>query len=116
MVREGKAGSITIFYKDVLLASYPLTKLKTLEAYKDIGTRIILDTMRVKPELTVKKQIYTYLYFVNLMYKRKLNNESIWRSNYELLMSCIMALIKLQILNMDDTILVMPPKRPKRLF
>ena len=116
MIREGEDGSINIFYKDVFLASFPLTKLRTLEAYISLGSRLILDTMREKPELTVKKQIYTYLYFINLMYKRKLNNKCIWRSNYELLMNCVMALIKLEILNVDDNILIMPKKRPKRLF
>ncbi len=116
MIKQGSNGSVNIFYKDLFIASYPLTKNITYDYYCKLGQQLILDTMRNCPELNIKNQIYTYLYFINLMYRRKTDGKSIWKSNYELLCATTFALIKLDILNIDDNILIMPRKRPKRCF
>tara|TARA_R110000796_G_scaffold2832_11_gene10835 strand:+ start:239 stop:607 length:369 start_codon:yes stop_codon:yes gene_type:complete len=114
-IRQGKNGSLNVFYKDLFIASYPLNDKRTVDGYKKNGEWLILSTMRERPELNIKNQIYTYTYFLNLMYNRKLNNKNIWRSNYELILGCVMALIKLDILDYDDCIFCQPIKRPSRI-
>tara|TARA_R110000803_G_scaffold55904_6_gene112969 strand:- start:2331 stop:2690 length:360 start_codon:yes stop_codon:yes gene_type:complete len=114
-IKQGKYGSLNLFYKDIFIASFPLSDTRTVDGYKKNGEWLILSTMRERPELNIRNQIYTYTYFLNLMYKRKLNKQKLWRSNYEMILGTVMALVKLNILDEDDSIFIQPRKRPTSL-
>lgn len=110
MIRQGSKGSLTLFYKDLLIGSYPLTNKKTYDRYKHQGEYLILKTMK-DCKMDLKKQILTYNYFIDSIYKRKKENKNIWANDYNLFLSCIFALIKLNKLDEDDSIFIMPKKK-----
>mgnify|MGYP003635752121 FL=1 len=109
MIIQGTKGSLTLFYKDELISSYPLSVKKTYEIYKCQGEYIILKSM--KAGLKIKEQIYTYLYFCNQMIRLKNEGKSIRRTDSELFLSCIFALIKFNILDEDDCVFIADRKR-----
>ncbi len=69
--------------------------------------------MNENKNMSIKKQILFYKYFINKIYERKKENLNIWRSDYELFLSCMFALIKLNVLDEDDSIFIMPKKKKK---
>jgi len=109
MIYQGSQGSLTLFYKGLLISSFALTNKKTFELYKYQGEDLILKSLR--ENLKMKLQIQTYIHFCNIIYRRKLNKEAIFKSDHELFSSCIFALLKLKIINDDDDngYLIMPP-------
>ena len=111
MIREGKNGSLNLFYKDILIGSYPLSEKKTYERYKYQGEYLILKSMR--ENIKIPFQIKTYLMFCNNVLRRKKNKLNIWRSDYEMFLSCIFALMKLKILDDDDCVFIAPKKKVK---
>ena len=113
MIYYGKNGSLILFYKDLLIGSYPLGDRKTYERYKFQGEYLILESL--KKNIPIKSQIYTYLLFCNQLFTRKKNKLGIYRSDYEMLLNCIFALIKLKILDEDDSVF-MVEKKKKRLI
>jgi len=112
MIREGKNGSLNLFYKELLIGSYPLTDKKTYERYKYQGEYLILTSMR--ENIKIPFQIKTYILFCNSILRRKENKLNIWRSDYEMFLSCIFALIKLKILDEDDSVLIVGKKKKKK--
>lgn len=104
-------NNLVLFYKDLLIGSYPLTDLKTYERYKYQGEYLILKSL--KENIKIKSQIKTYLLFCNQILRRKQDKLGIWRSDYEMFLSCIFALIKLKIIDEDDSILIISKKKKK---
>lgn len=104
-------NNLVLFYKDLLIGSYPLTDLKTYERYKEQGNLIILESLRAN--INIKSQIYTYLLFCNQILRRKQDKLGIWRSDYEMFLNCIFALIKLKVLDEDDSVLIVGKKKKK---
>ena len=104
-------NNLVLFYKDLLIGSYPLTDLKTYERYKYQGEYLILKSL--KENIKIKSQIRTYLLFCNQILRRKQDKLGIWRSDYEMFLSCIFALIKLKIIDEDDSILIISKKKKK---
>jgi hypothetical protein len=111
MIYYGKHGSLILFYKNLLIGSYPLTNLKTYERYKYQGEYLILKSLNTIP---LKLQIKTYTTFIEMIYLRKLNNKGIYRSDYEMFLNCIFALIKLKQLDEDDSTFIVEKKKSKR--
>tara|TARA_R100001440_G_scaffold43809_1_gene63551 strand:- start:7613 stop:7954 length:342 start_codon:yes stop_codon:yes gene_type:complete len=110
-IYNGCDGSLNLYYKGLLISSFPLTKKKTFERYQYQGEYLILKSMREK--LNIKKIIYTLTYFVNLIHKRKLNKQPIRRSDHEYFISCLFGLLKLKIIENDELngYLIMPMKK-----
>ena len=108
MIIYGKQGSLLLFYKDLLIGSYPLTNLKTYERYKYHGEYLILDSLKTIP---IKLQIKTYLSFCEYIYERKKNKLGIYRSDYQLFLNSIFALIRLKQLDEEDCIFITPRKK-----
>lgn len=102
-------NNLVLYYKDLLIGSYPLTEKKTYERYKEQGNLIILESLNAN--ISVKFQIYTYLLFCNKILRRKKDGLSIWRSDYEMFLNCMFALIKLKILDEDDCVLIVKKKK-----
>lgn len=104
-------NNLVLFFKDILIGSYPLTDLKTYERYKEQGNLLILESL--KANIPIKSQIYTYLLFCNQILRRKKEGLSIWRSDFNMLLNCIFALIKLKILEEEDSVLIVRKKKSK---
>ena len=100
MIYKGSQGNLSIHYKGMMISNYALTKKKTFDAYKYQGEHLILQSL--KENLKLKQQIQIYLHFCNIVYKRKLLKQPIYKSDHELFISCFFALMKLQILEDDD--------------
>tara|TARA_R110002096_G_scaffold4727_3_gene22219 strand:+ start:190 stop:516 length:327 start_codon:yes stop_codon:yes gene_type:complete len=108
MIINGKKGSLILFYKNLLIASYPLSNLKTYERYKYQGEYLILDSLKTMP---LKLQIKTYLSFVEMIYLRKKDKKGIYKSDFEMFLNCIFALIKLKKLDEEETVFIAPKKK-----
>ena len=108
MIFYGKKGSLILFYKDLLIGSYPLSNLKTYERYKYQGEYLILQSLKTIP---LKLQIKTYTAFCHEMYKRKIDKLGIYRSDYEMFLSCLFALIKLKQLDEEESIFIVDKRK-----
>jgi len=109
---EGSEGSLNVFFKDLLISSFPLTKKKTLERYKYQGDHLLEETLREGMDLRTQK--FTYLYFCNKIYNQKKEKKAIWTTDHKLFLSCIFGLIKLKELDYEDNILVMSKKKKRK--
>ena len=108
MIIYGKQGSLLLFYKDLLIGSYPLTNLKTYERYKYHGEYLILESLKTIP---IKLQIKTYLSFCEYIYERKKNKLGIYKIDYQMFLNSIFALIRLKQLDEEDCIFITPRKK-----
>lgn len=99
MIYNGSNGSVCFYYKGLLISSYPLSKKKTLQAYLNQGEELIY----VSKKIPIKVQIKTYLQFCNTIYNRKKNNQAIRRSDHIYFLNCITALLRLRIIDNDET-------------
>ena len=111
MIYQGCNGSLNLFYKDKLISSFALTNKKSFEDYKYQGEYLILQSLR--ENLNIKKQIRTYTYFCNSIYRRKINNQAIRRSDHEMFLSCFFALLKFKINDSEDYLIMPRRKLPK---
>lgn len=105
-------NNLALFFKDILIGNYPLTELKTYEKYKYQGEYLIVESL--KKDVNIKTQIYVYTKFCNLILKRKKEKLGIWRSDYNLFLACIFALIKFKKLDEDESILIVGKKRKNK--
>lgn len=110
-IYNGSNGSLNLYYKGLLISSFPLTKNKTFERYKYQGEHLILQSM--KCDKNIKLIIYTLTLFCNTIYKRKLNKQPIRRSDHEMFLSSLFGLLKLKIIDNDESngFLIMPRKK-----
>ena len=110
-IYNGSDGSLNLYYKGLLISSFALTKKKTFDVYKYQGEHFILTSM--KENIKVKEIIYTCTYFCNLIYTRKKNKQAIRKSDHELFLGTLFALMKLKIIENDESngYLVMPKKK-----
>jgi hypothetical protein len=110
-VYNGCDGSLNLYYKGLLISSFPLTKKKTFKRYEYQGQYLILKSMREK--LNIKQIIFTLTHFCKLIHIRKKNKKPIRRSDHEYFISCLFALLKLKIIDNDESngYLVMPSKK-----
>lgn len=98
MIYNGSQGSICFYFKGLLISSYPLTKKKTCQAYLNQGEELIYESKGIN----IKTQIKTYLYFCNMIYTRKKNNQAIRRSDHVYFLNCLSALLRLRIIENDE--------------
>ena len=113
MIKQGSKGSLTLFYKDTLIASYPLTNKKTYDRYKLMGEILILHSMK-EIGVNIKAQIYTYTYFCNAMLSKNKQGQSIRTYDSEIFLSTIFALVKLKILDEEDCVFIQPKKKKNK--
>jgi len=69
----------------------------------------------MRENIKIKKQIFLYIQFCNSILKRKQNKLNIWKSDHEMFLSCLFALIKLKIIEEEDSIFIAPKKKKSRL-
>lgn len=114
-IYNGCDGSLNLYFKGLLISSFPLTKKKTFERYLYQGEYLILESM--KENKNIKLIIYTLTLYCNQIYKRKKNKQPIYRSDHELFLSSLFGLLKLKIIENDETngYLLMPRKKLPKL-
>ncbi len=110
MIREGKDGSLCMYWRGKLICSYPLDydmrpsvagrEGRPDEFFISQANTIILKMMRITG-FTIKEQINHYKLICNDTYERKMKGEGIWSSDYELFGVAIYALRKLKFINDD---------------
>lgn len=112
-IYNGPDGSLNLYYKGLLISSFPLSKKNNFKAYEYQGEYLILKSMREK--LKIKQIIYTFTNFCNIIYSRKKNKQPIRRSDHEMFISCLFGLLKLKIIENDETngYLIMKKKKIK---
>ena len=111
MIYNGCNGSLNLYYKGLLVSSFPLTKKKTFDRYKYQGEYLILKSMKEK--IKIKQIIFTLTHFCNIIYDRKKDNQAIRRSDHEFFLSCLFGLLKLKIIDNDESngYLICPKKK-----
>ena len=117
MFIEGKKGQLTIFYKEILIAGYPIGQM-SYHDYQLVANDLIIDSMR-SHKRNMREQILAYRTFCNAILFRKLKkNKStcISEDDYRMFLACSLALVKLKILDEDDIVFISDRKRPKRIF
>ena len=100
MIYNGCNGSLNLYYKGLLISSFPLTNKKTFNRYQYQGDYIILKSM--KQQFKIKHIINTLTHFCNIIYDRKKNKQPIRRSDHEFFISCLFGLLKLKIIDNDE--------------
>lgn len=113
MIKNGSMGSVTFYYKGLLISSFPLTKKKTLDAYLYHGEHLIYQSKGKN----ILQQIRVYTNFCNKIYKNKKNNNKICTDDHIYFLYCISALLRLRIIDNDEQngYLVMPRKKLSKL-
>ena len=109
MIKQGCNGSLNLYFKDILISSFPLTNKKTFQHYFNQGEYLI----KKSKGIPIRIQIKTYLEFCNLIKIRKKNHEAIYKTDHIMFLNCLAALMRLKIINDDDSngILVCPRKK-----
>tara|TARA_R110002012_G_scaffold312529_1_gene523342 strand:- start:3701 stop:4048 length:348 start_codon:yes stop_codon:yes gene_type:complete len=101
MIYNGCNGSLNLYYKGLLVSSFPLTNRKTFDRYKYQGEYLILKSMKEK--IKIKQIIFTLTHFCNIIYDRKKNKQPIRRTDHEYFLSCLFGLLKLKIIDNDES-------------
>ena len=57
----------------------------------------------MKEKLKIKQIIFTLTHFCNIIYQRKKNKQPIRRSDHEMFISCLFGLLKLKIIENDES-------------
>ena len=95
---QGTHGSICLFYKGLLISSYPLTAVNTVDRYIYQGDGMI----RSSKGIPIMMQIKTYLQLCNMIHARKKEGKPIRRSDHLMFLNALMALMRLKIIENDD--------------
>jgi hypothetical protein len=108
MIKQGTKGSICFYYEGLLISGFPLNKTRTTNGYLFQGEYLI----RISKGIPIMTQIKTYTHFCNVMHTRKREGLPIRRSDHELFISSLTALMRLNIIDNDDMngYLEFPPK------
>ncbi len=98
MIFNGKNGTLCLYYKGLLISSFPLNDKLTFSRYEWQGTNLIMKSKGIP----IKIQIKTYIHLCNEIYKRKINKQPIRRTDHIYFMNCLFALLRLKIIDNDE--------------
>ena len=110
MIYEGNLGSITFFYNDKLVCSYPLHFKTSLDDHKEQASRLIVEGLQQGKNLQDMIKIFT-LGLTALANQKRYN---LTRDDEKYMCICFLILIKLNILDFEDVCLVMGKKKAKK--
>ena len=99
MIKQGSNGSICFYYNGLLICGWALSKKKTVARYLYQGEYIIKKSKSV-PIMT---QVKSYRMFCEMIYRRKLNKQPIRKSDLELFVSSLTALLRLRVIDNDES-------------
>ena len=98
VVKVGKNGSICLYYKGLLISSFPLTKKKDKQFYFDIGETLIKESKNIP----IDQRIRFSLQFMNQIHSKKLKHKAIYKSDHELFCASLLAMMRLRIIDNDE--------------
>jgi hypothetical protein len=110
MIIQGKDGCLVLFWKDKLIAGFPLGS-NTFEDYKKQSNEIIIDSLRSNHSIPF--QIKCYRKLCDKTYHEKINGKKISGYNLQMFSACVLALIRFNVIDEDDVIFMAPRKRGK---
>lgn len=113
VVYQGSQGSLNLYWNDLLISSFALSKKKKLEVYEYEGTHLIREAL--KDNVAFNKLHKVFKMFCEGIYQRKLNKQPIYKTDHELFLCSIFGLIKLNKIDFDDNVLIMCRKKPKKI-
>ena len=109
MIRQGSKGSINAYYKNKLIVSRPINKIKTEEYYYQVRDSLIRDAL--EKQWSLKKQIDLYLPVLkNIRYNEQKTNPT--SDQWDSILYGYLILEKLRVIPEDprNGILIMGPK------
>lgn len=112
-IYQGSEGSLNLYWKDLFISSFPLSKNKKLKLYEYEGTHLITEAL--KDDFPFQELPNIFLGFCEGIYKRKLNKQPIYKTDHQLFMCSIFGLLKMKKIDFDDNILIMCRKKPKKI-
>ena len=93
-----------IFYKDKRLCKFKIDTDDINEIYNSMGKKLIMDGL--KNNISIDKQIETYKKGVETIHQRKEDCYKVRASDYLMVLSCIMSLIKFKQFDLEDVIIL----------
>ena len=113
MIYQGSKGCICFYdFNEKLIASAPLSKYKTMKNYTDIVDKVIIDGMRKNHNLDMQK-----FYYLNLLEKlSEIKKYKRTKEDEVQIGICILALIKLKVIDYDNHILICGKKKSKKKY
>tara|TARA_R110000765_G_scaffold309163_2_gene402702 strand:- start:766 stop:1083 length:318 start_codon:yes stop_codon:yes gene_type:complete len=93
-----------IFYKDKRLCKFKIDTDDINEIYNSMGKKLIMDGL--KNNISIDKQIETYKKGVETIHQRKEDCYKVRASDYLMVLSCIMSLIKFRQFDLDNVIIL----------
>ena len=112
MIKQGKNGSIVLFWDEQLVSSLPLGK-HTYEDYMKRVEDFILSSMR-EAKMNIKELVFHCQRFCSQIQKRKDNCERIRTKEHESFCFSLLTLVRLELLDFDDVCLIAPRKKPRK--
>lgn len=112
MIIQGKHGSMCLYWKDLLICSFPLGRYD-YEHYKKEGEELIIESMRMKG-YNIKSQIFQYILTCDSIYRKKLKKQKTSSMDMYLFRITLMALIKLKSKDEEDVVFLAPRKKGVR--
>jgi hypothetical protein len=110
MIIQGRKGCLCLFYRDLLIAGFPLGN-NSYEDYKTQSHNLILDSLRKNK--SIKEQIQLYKIFCETIYEKKIKKEKISGYDLQVFSSCLLSLIKFNQLEEEDFIFIAPRKKKR---
>ena len=112
MIIQGKDGSLNIYWNDIFLSSFPLGK-RNLEYYKLQAENLILDAMKEGRKMS--SMIPICMGFCEGFYKRRnVLKRKTGGQDHQFFCICVFVLIRLQIIDADDHLLIMGRKKKSK--
>lgn len=97
MIKEGPEGSICLYYKGLLISSFPISKKKTEDYYLGLGEKLI----RKSKCIPIVERIKYSLTFMNQMYSRKKKKQAIYAEDHQLFCASLLAMMRIGIIDND---------------
>ncbi len=95
MLRESEYGSVSLFWKGLLISMFEREKE---ENFMEEGEYLIRQTKGVP----IKEQILTYKLYCDVIYKNKKKKSRITYDDHSLFRKCLFALMRLGIVENDE--------------
>ncbi len=112
MIIQGKDGSVNLYWNDIFLSSFPLGKYD-LDFYKGQAEDLILDAMKQGKKMS--SMIPICQGFCEGFYQRRnILKKKTGGEDHQFFCICLFVLIRLQIVDADDHLLIMGRKKKSK--
>jgi hypothetical protein len=109
MIITGKNGCLCVFWNNLLLAGFPLSKRNPYEKYKESANDLIIDALR--KGRNIKDIISQFKMICDKTYIRKKEKKKISSFDLQVVMHCILSLVRLEILDEEDVVFLAPRRK-----